>query len=250
MVASCLDQLPHNEYNNNICKRTEAPRIAIIGDSHAGHLFEGFLASGDAAFSQVMAVGRGSCPPVLGVATLPGCNDVLESALALIEQTPTVDDVLLAAYYAAEFKDAPKEDIAAQEALFQRGYGAMISRLAAAGKRVWFVKDVPTLDFNPAACVKRPLRLPYSSHAECSLPLSKLLTQRAEYDRVSGALATAHPGLGMLETRDVFCDDQACRAVIDGRVQFKDFNHLSDDGSRRLAAVLVSRMRTEHAKRP
>jgi peptidoglycan/LPS O-acetylase OafA/YrhL len=250
---SCLEFLPYSSYNNNICQGTATPRIAIIGDSHAGHLFEGFLRSKDAIFSQVLVIGRGSCPPLLDVETLPGCQEVVSAALTIIEQTPTIEIVLLSSYYTFEFKGIPKDDKRGKEYLLMQGYGKLIARLEKMGKRVYFIKDVPTLNFNPEMCMKRPLRLPYSSHSECRIPLEYYLTQRAEYNRQVVSLISQNPKLRLLETRDVFCDQLNCYAVVDGVVQYKDFNHLSGHGSERLAESIIaqlSRQRPDHNQSP
>lgn len=241
-AGSCLDALPPDRYRNNICRRTTAPRVAIVGDSHAGHLFDGFRQSGDKVFGQVLVVGRGSCPPVLGVGTLPGCEEVMKAALRVIEVTPSVEFVLLSSYHDAVFMGAPKDDRTAQEALFLRGHGEFVRRLWTMGKPVYFVQDVPTLDFNPEMCLKRPLRLPYSAHAECAIPASRHRAARAGYDRQVARLIDQEPGLRLLETGSVFCNDQRCTAIGGDGILFKDFNHLSGEGSRRVARSLIAQM--------
>jgi peptidoglycan/LPS O-acetylase OafA/YrhL len=243
-VTICRRSLPHADYKNNICRHTATPHLAIIGDSHAGHLFEGFLRSDDDVFSQVMVMGRGACPPVLGIESQPGCLAIIETAVAIIEATPSIETVLLSAYYASEFPNAPKDDRTSQERLFLAGYGAMIERLTRSGRRVYFVEDVPTLDFNPEMCMKRPLRLPYSNHGQCQIAFERVQKQRANYDRLISELAARNPTLSILRTRDFFCDREVCRAKVDGNLMYKDFNHLTKAGSIHLARRLIPQLRS------
>lgn len=247
-ASSCLNLLPHSNYNNNICQRTQNPKIAIIGDSHAGHLFEGFLHSGINQFNQVMAIGRGSCLPVLGIESAANCKEVIEAAVQAIEALPSIDTILLSAYYKFDFPLGAKSDLKKQNDLFLAGYSAIIDRLSQSGRQVYFVEDVPALDFNPEACLKRPLRLPYSSHSKCEIGIDKVVNQRLDYQRLINELVALNPNLTILRTMDVFCDRGICRALDDGVPLYKDFNHLSSEGSLKVATSLISQIVPKHGK--
>src|SRR6185436_21000676 len=68
----------------------------------------------------------------------------------------------------------------------------------------------------------------------CSVPRARVEAQlgsaRALVGRVAHAIESRD--LHVVDPMEALCDRSRCRAVIDGRLMYRDDNHLSDDGAR------------------
>ena len=226
----------------SFCSSTGAPNVAIVGDSHAGHLFWGFTHSDDPYFREALLIGAGSCPPALGFENRIGCTKALNAAFERVNQSPAIQYVLLGAYYDLF---ATVDDPRAKE-LFQ-GYVKTFKTLEAAGKRVVFVRDPPTLAFDPEICIsRRPVEVAYPTifrkPAFCTATRDHDRKSHAAYDQFVGALAQAAPEVLFYDPAGALCDGGVCRMFDQGRLLYGDFNHLSIYGSELVVRDFVSRI--------
>jgi hypothetical protein len=238
------------EIRDSFCASTSSPHVAIIGDSHAGHLFWGFVHSGDPYFSETIVIGAGSCPPAFGVEMRQGCTQAIGKAVTMVNQSPQVGHVLLGAYYDF-FK---RTDEPSAQAMF-RGYLQMFSTLEAARKRVAFVRDPPTLRSEPGICIPmRPVEIAYPAvfwpPSFCSGASERDLRDHAAYNQFVDALAAAAPEVFFYDPADALCRGGSCRVYDDNRkLLYGDFNHLSIYGSEYVVRDLVSRLKVHDAAR-
>src|SRR5258708_28923479 len=218
-TTDCTDSLlpqPHT-----FCRTTANPAIAVMGDSHGQRLFIGLAASGDPAFDKVMLTAMGMCHPMLGVDSTAGCSDQVDAELRLIEATPTVRVVLLAALSAYVLQPAHTAAVSSQEILFHRGYSNTIARLLASNRDVYFVMDAPTLPFDPETCIEeRPFHLSATdAPSDCAMSRDLLNRQRVSYNAWVAGLQRDHPRLHAFDPPDLFSEAIRCLAIIDGLLQ-------------------------------
>ena len=230
------------EISFSFCTQTASPAVAIVGDSHAGHLYWGFAHDDDPILHQVLLIGAGSCPPALGTENRRGCTQMLTAALDLIARSPNIRYVLLAAYY--DLFATVNDPFAKQ--LFE-GYLATFRALEAAGKRVVFVRDPPTLKADPDICIRRrPFEVAYPNvfkmPAFCAGATANDLRSHAAYDQFVDALAKAAPEVLFYDPAGVLCRDGRCRVYENGKLLYGDFNHLSIYGSELVVRDLVSQL--------
>ena len=68
----------------------------------------------------------------------------------------------------------------------------------------------------------------------CSMPRARVeqraATSRAIVARVAHSIRD--PDLHVIDPMEALCDEQRCRAVIDGELMYRDDSHLSADGAR------------------
>ncbi|ABR91570.1 Hypothetical protein mma_1708 [Janthinobacterium sp. Marseille] len=209
------------------CRTTDSPTVAIFGDSHTAHLFYGMAIQ--PRDNAVMMLLGGACPPAKGVEVRPGCTQQYEDALRMIASTPTIQTVILVAYYAYSDDEAMRKKMLA-------GYRQTIADLK--GKKVIFLADTPTLKVSAETCFTRPVRL--SSHAleKCDLPKSAFDSSRVIYNDFVKSIGEENQSVRVFDPTPLFCNTQVCEAVHDGKLQYTDNNHLSRDGGRRLAEWL------------
>lgn len=237
-----------------------APTAAIVGDSHAAHIYDG-LAAVDADRSWLL-VGHNATPPVLGIQIdTPDPEQVDRQAQmdfiteALIAD-PDIRTVLLGVYgstylnlpgYAADHvalgfspsqvkissMQFTEQD---QDVLFEKGLQAMVSRLHAAGKRVVLLMDVPELPFFPKDCIARPLA---QSRHDCQLAVAAVNQRETGIREIYARISKALPDLQVYDPRRLICGEDVCDIKPGGELLYRDSHHLSAAGSQRLARDLL-----------
>jgi len=227
---------------SSYCRSTDDAAVAIIGDSHAAHLFHGFATSGNAMFSRALLIGAGSCWPTLDAEVREGCNRELRTALDTVAATPTIKTVVLAGYY------RPIDDVGPHgTAQFFDGYLRTFRALHALGVRVVFVIDTPTLRSDPEVCLRRrPIErfLPafFLKPTFCTGASGDELKSHADYDRFVARLKQADPSVVFYDPANVLCAAGVCKVFDSGKMLYWDANHLSTHGSEFIARDLIARL--------
>jgi peptidoglycan/LPS O-acetylase OafA/YrhL len=185
-------------------QRTSPAAVALIGDSHAEHLFPGLAAE------------------------LHGTNVLYD----IVDDAPTLDD----ADFARIVRDVvsrPSIRTVVVSAFWHQRHVVEAAQLvpvlrALHGKQVFVTDDVPSFPFDAAACKYRTSVLQPS---RCSAP--------ATPSNVAIATAAREAGAHVLHTTDLLCGAQTCGMVKDGRLLYRDWNHLNADGSRYVAEAML-----------
>jgi peptidoglycan/LPS O-acetylase OafA/YrhL len=204
-------------WNGVIRCRQSKPRravdVAIVGDSHAEHLF-------------------------LGLAdALPGDN----VAYYIVDDAPTMADAAFARIveHAASTKSVRAVVVNAfweQRRIDPEGLDATLETLRHAGKRVFVTDDVPSFSFDPFDCKYRKALF---LRSDCTTDAAAF---RDEYERWFPRLRTAVQhvaGVSLLRTTRFFCGPAACSMARGGKLMFRDYNHLNVNGSRFVAERLL-----------
>lgn len=196
-----------NGYVRCFQSKADAPLdIALIGDSHAEHLFPGLTK----ALPDRNIVFYGELP-WLGAS---GDSKIFEHVLA----DPHIKVVVLAANWSHRLQALPLEQ-------WEHDQVATLSALRTAGKRVFLVEDNPEFSFLPSRC-KFAGRLGIDNR--CSQPdRPSALADPALLERVAKAV----DGLTVLRTRGLFCRGGVCSMAQGGSLLFRDERHLNIRGS-------------------
>ena len=203
--------------------------VAVVGNSHAGHLMAGLDAYGLAHGWTIVLMRKTGCTGASTAAqTETGCTEwtraVLDELLARADIATVVfatnDDALH--YVGGERMGA--DAVAEVEANVSDNLAALL----AAGKRVVAVGDVPGAAEAAPDCVY----LHRSEYDPCS-------TERVpERDNVVATAARATAGVGVVDLDPYFCDETRCHSVIGGAVVYLDEHHLTASFSRSLGPML------------
>ncbi len=198
-----------------------SPEIVILGDSHADHLYAGL------------------------VEALPGHNvaDYAESAMPSIEDpsfasvyqalaaTPSVKAVVVSGAWKIRLSHLRKGEN------FREEFDRTARFLIAAGKRVYFVNDVPYFEFRVGRCkFAGGFGLPH----RCDEDESELESQLAAYAGDLAAVVAANPGARLIDTAHMFCADGRCSMAFGGKLLYRDSNHLNINGTRFIGAKIVA----------
>jgi peptidoglycan/LPS O-acetylase OafA/YrhL len=251
---------PENLQKNALCVRTDYtrdPGVVMIGDSHVNMFVPGVSAAYPK--ESILQIGSSACPFLRNVDVwfdhrreLQGaCPTLVDAAYRAL--TPSARVVILGArvplyvatpeeyaqtfdYMAPKHFESADFPGASPAEIYERSLARDLALLLEQGREVVLILPLPALNFSPRHCLRiRPVDrfLPAPSDASCSEPRAsvdaKLAPSRAIVLRVASALA--HPDLHLVDPLDALCDADACHAEIDGKLMYRDDNHLSSDGA-------------------
>lgn len=215
--------------------------VALIGDSHANAIYGFFKSYFNKTGDGVIMLGKGGCPPFLGVERDNlGCPIVMEEIIDHLEKDTNIKSIYITGRFAATLSgiNFGNEDtinyyslrlvedpsINDRSKIFSRGLSAMIDRLNKAGKKVTVILDLPELNFDPKSC------LTMHKIKACAIDKKTVVDRQKNYRSIIKALATTHK-FYTIDLMEAFCDEASCLAKHEGKVLYRDTNHLGIFGS-------------------
>lgn len=244
--------LRHNGFVR--CRQSEAGNrpqtVALIGDSHAEHLFPGLAHYGYPKDNLVYY--SYPCLPFWGLTGASDCAE-MEDVLKYVIEQPNIHTIVLANLWEARWNDArytlsavPLEED--RKKIFSTALKLTLKKLEAAGKQVVFVFDVPNLGFLPEACQTRPFSLQQSALSPCAV--SREETQRRQNDYRQLVMQALHdfPNVAIWDPVAVLCNTEWCMAAENDLALYRDENHLSSWASYRLGQKYAPRKLMKYSK--
>ena len=206
------------------CRQSMAgvpPEIVILGDSHAQHVFLGVaesLPAHNVGFYFAFGLPFFDEPPFASI----------YKALAA---EPRVKTIILSAFWSDRVRTLRKDVSLRAEV------DRIVRFLRAAGKNVYIVNDVPAFPFRPSRC-KYAGRL--GVPALCDEAESVLERQLGAYAGDLAAVVAANPGTRLIDTAHMLCTGAICSMAADGKLLYRDWEHLNINGSRVIGAKIVA----------
>src|SRR5258708_30790947 len=264
LTDTCKKTFPGSEFCV-IPAPSGRPEVALLGDSHANHLYEGRQAALASNGIGLFGVGSGNWPPVSGVDIFLGehvkhCAALFGGVLDYVVKSSDIRSVVLSSYAISSITGGfdygqggyirlvaagggranptlGQRDEESNLDVYLAGLERTLGRLTAAGKHVVFVLDTPELDFDPNACVRRPVQ--FSVRSPCAVPRAKVEKRlRAVQTRIRAVLAR-FPDVKVFNPVPLLCDAQNCYARQGGEFMYADRDHLTSDGSRYVVRWLM-----------
>lgn len=248
---TCVNKFKSTYGDNIFCclvgSTERKPDVVLMGDSHANSLAYGLIRKFEKQGLNLLNMGRGGCPPFFGIEADPKrpCkseNFILEQ----LERDPKIKKIILnsrgprymtgkgygeiesKASGGAKYKDIADPKIAFKQAMFDT-----LTRFTKAGKEIVYIVDIPEIGFDPKRCVPlRPFRLEFgSSDSSCRIDRKDFEERNREYHEIVNSIRTDFPNIKIWEAWKNLCDEKFCYAMADGKLLYRDSNHLSMDGS-------------------
>ncbi len=222
---------------SSFCAMTKDPRVAIIGDSHAGHLFYGFSRSSNEEFNKAIVIGAGSCQPALDFEARKGCNSQLKVAIEWIVKSDSIKYVVLSSYY--RFSETEDGETSKK---YINGIQKTINELKKYGKQIVFFIDTPALEETAERCQPRSLMLreifnPYPKF--CYDIETHNLRDQTLYRKVISKIRQKNPDIFFFDPKDALCPNGKCTLFSDGKLLYGDWNHLSIYGSQLVVNAFI-----------
>ncbi len=187
------------------------PQVALIGDSHAEHLFIGLASSLDQA--NVVYYAKGGLPLYR--------NPDFVQVLAHVIDDKHIKAVVLSAMWGREFRGFERGEIYAE-------METLLTALTTAGKLVFVLDDVPVFPFAPDICkYEGRIGKPHN----CRMQDADGAPTKDSYAAILQDLAEQIQSVKYLEIKPVFCSDHHCDMSADGMLLFRDKHHLNLNGS-------------------
>jgi len=218
--------------------------VFLIGDSHANH-WSPAIASW-AAGAQVSAFERSlsSCPVPFAAFAPNGifegsfvqltsdCRAFSEAVLKevlLAAKGPTPVGVILSSHWEIH---TPSEAHALPGGI-EEAQAIVIDSLEAAGVRVLLIGSTPEFKYDPPACLAR------RNDESCLLARARHDTTTAATNGMLQRTVASRTGARVWDPTSALCDASYCRPVIDDRLMFRDYGHLSRAGAEASTPLLA-----------
>ncbi|WP_424935652.1 MULTISPECIES: acyltransferase family protein [Bacteria] len=195
-----------------------APRVALIGDSHAYQLLPTFQGIAEREGWRLTTYFKGACPwnttPLsTGGAFGAACEDWRKGVADRLSAEDF--DVVFTSALATTPYDASGFASSADAAV--AGYREAWSTMTAKGTPVVTVVDNPVWETDPNKCLRT------REAGSCDGAREDVLVA---HDPVREA-AAGQRGVTLLDFTDVFCDAETCRTVVGGANVYRDQDHLT-----------------------
>ena len=196
----------------------DAPRVALIGDSHAYQLLSTFQRMADENGWHLTTYFKGACPWNTTPLATPGafgqaCTQWRESVTAALA-TADLDAVFTAAIATTPYSSAGYES--AHDAAVA-GYRDAWAEVLDRGIPVITVVDNPVWETDPNKCLRT------REMSECDGPRSQLLVADDPLRDAASGVAD----VTLLDFTDVFCGAEVCTPVVGGANVYRDQDHLT-----------------------
>ena len=219
--------------------------VALIGDSHANHLYVGFSEYYKKKGENLLNLGERL--PYWNLETGPnGTQDtfvfyknVMNNILNYVIETPSIKTIILASagvVYVTEsnyhLKLLSHSLILKHEDIFALAMRETLEKMVKTGKQIIFVIDTPELGFDPKSCLhNRPFRLMDTVRSPCAIEKKAFNSRTEIYYAVIKKVLKDFPSVKVFSPSKYLCDEKYCWAIREGEMLFRDENHLSHKGS-------------------
>jgi peptidoglycan/LPS O-acetylase OafA/YrhL len=198
------------------------PTVVVLGDSHAYHIIAGQTRYWRARGENTMHLG--TRVPYLG---WPVGDDPYQQAtprmLDIAMHTPSVKVIVISTFAKLHLLN----DDGKQNTKMLR---ETVRQMLAAGKQVILVKDIPQIDFEPRACIRRAGVASSQTRSDCSIPAENWRKQAALNDEAVASVLKDFPQVKLFNAGAQLCDAERCHVMLDGILMYRDTHHLSYRG--------------------
>lgn len=231
------------------------PKIAIIGDSHGAALFHGLSNQLRKNFNEGLLMIGGRL--FVDVASYPEGNqfeiDAFRGgikATKFVASEQSIDTVVMVsrgpAYITPERYTSEKHNfyllddpsITDKRKVFEIGLRRTLDLLQSQNKKIIFVTENPTLNFDPRSCQVKRLFMSKDRH-DCYISKEKFIEEHRLYRELVFAVLNDYPNVSVFDSAKYLCDDKYCFGEANGAVLYGDRDHLSEAGSDFLAEHLL-----------
>lgn len=181
----------------------------LLGDSHAEHLFIG-IAESLPQKNVAFYIRNG-----MSVRSNPGF-DVIFNA---IDANPNIKQIIIANLWS--LRKVPVADMI-----------ATIRSLQSTTKTVFITDDTPDFSFDPAMCKFR---------GECTQQAEEFMGRYDSYRQALRDVVDSVPGVELIRTSKYLCNAEVCKMGDNGKLYYRDPNHLSIPGSQFVGSEMVRR---------
>lgn len=229
--------------------------IALIGDSHANHIYWGLSHFNNKKKQNLLLLAGSGCFPFFNtesamIGVKDRCQELMNKSLNYAMSDPNIKTIILTNYsnsgtilappslsqkssYSRQyikFSGAPPN--ANNSEIYRLAMTSMLHRLVKSNKKIIFILDVPDIEFDPKLCADvRPWHITNRLKSPCAIRRQEYENHNAIYLSVTKSVLKSFPNVKVLEPSKYLCDNKYCWAMRKNEILYRDPNHLSYNGS-------------------
>ena len=245
----------------NICiiGKSSIPTFAIIGDSHAGALFNSVEKWTSKKLFAGYALSNGFCAPLIDFNMdkyqAIGCSSKNTNSFKKIIETKSIKYVVLVAEWANYTKGYRNEGDGAikeiglasdnfnkaknqseNKIIFQRSLQKTIQNLIDANKKVIIIEPTPEFEVNVFSSVAKNYLFGNKKIQFPQIPIKDYEDRNHEVLEVFNQLKNVK----LIETKNIFCKENKCNSVnSENKILFSDTNHVTEYGGNMIINELM-----------
>ncbi len=234
------------------CNTTSSKKakIALIGDSHARALYDGLAITLKKYDYDLLNLGGRL---FLDVETYP-IDDRKEiqvykggiKATQFVISDPSIETIIMVSkgHYLTNnkwvFNLISNPDIRDKNEVWEIAMRKTLSSALAKNKNVIFIIDNPSLGFDPKLCIYgRPFSKNSSIKKSCTISKSSYDEESKVYRKIVLSVLNDYPEVKVLDAADILCDNDKCYGMLDGKILYRDNDHLSLEGGKLVSRELI-----------
>ena len=250
-IANCNKVMPewkrfNQALNCAFMKKDGENKVALIGSSHASHLFNGLTRVFNDSDTSIAMFAMDDQSPFLHLSTQIEPKQKWFENIDLAYQYVTSHneiEVVVLADIKAPYVDADNPNEQDYESILTNAVTRSFEKLKS--KKVLVLLDNPWVPFDPKLCNSRPFSI--SREPQCTFDYENKKYEKPYYDMlhkdVISKVAKLYPNVSVYDLNPLFCKDGVCHVKMNGENLFRDNNHLSVKGSQYVAPFIAEQIK-------
>ncbi len=234
-----------------LTKKGEPPTVLLIGDSHANALYFGLANIFKDHGENLLNIGHGGCLPFFNtesaqIGSVEICHNLMNDSLQYAIDSTNIKTIILASrgpiYITGKGFEEPEvnryikysnaPDYQQFSEVFKASMTATLTRLVKTQKKIIYFIDYPELGFNPLLCLEPRIFSSVKKHKDpCDINLEAVKKRNELYLTIIKSVLKSFPTVSVFNQSQYLCNDSSCHALIDGKILYRDSDHLSNNGS-------------------
>jgi peptidoglycan/LPS O-acetylase OafA/YrhL len=208
--------------------------LVLFGDSHAIQWFNPMRLMAERHGWHLLTVFKSGCPAT----DVPGSDDCVAWRADAIRRIQSVRPTLVVVANSSGY--LARKEAAVPLDQWKRGTRRTLSALTANGIKVVAIRDTPLPGFDVPTCLARSVRHAWYPAASCQIARSSAIMPSVFEAEESAAQGL--PGVRFIDLTDQICNGDACPAIRDGVIVYRDDNHLTGAFAQSLLPALEARL--------
>lgn len=227
------------------------PTVALIGDSHSNRLYSSLYWRYQSIGENLLQLGGGGCLPFWDIETGSlgnpnNCAAQMRPQLDYVLGSPNIKTVVfmhrgpvyiegmdLSSKSKVFIKDLFRPNEQDGKKIYAQALAGTIEKFARAKKRIILIIDAPEFDYDPLSCIDaiRPMSNLFKNRPDCRLIKKDVDKRNYAYLEITESVAKLFDNVKVVNLQDALCDKDFCYGIRDGKLLYKDPDHLNPFGA-------------------
>ena len=214
--------------------------IALIGSSHAAHLFYGLSKLSTQDNKSVALFAMSSQSPFINLkikfVERQSWYTRISDSYNYLEKHKNIKSVILADLASNDFIDIENPIEKDFQKIFKKAVIRSLERLK--DRKVIIVLDNPALPMDPSKCgISRPYSIT-KFDSSCTFNEQETSESRELHNAIIKDVVKNYPNVRVVDIAKLFCNKSKCSPVKNGELLYLDYNHLNYKGSKYVAPYI------------